>query len=46
MSYSKKEILEILRTVKHPETAQDIVSMGMVDDLWIEGNKAGFAFRF
>ena len=46
MSYSKKQILDTLRTVKHPETAQDIVSMGMVDDLWIEGNKAGFTLSF
>ncbi|MCB2197090.1 MAG: Mrp/NBP35 family ATP-binding protein [Bacteroidetes bacterium] len=46
MSYSKKHILEALRKVKHPETAQDIVSMGMVDDIWIEGNKAGFTLSF
>jgi len=46
MSYSNKEILDALRNVKHPETAQDIVSMGMVDDIWIEGNKAGFTLSF
>lgn len=46
MSYSKKEILDALRTVKHPESGQDIVSMGMVDDVWIEGNKAGFTLSF
>ncbi len=46
MSYSNKEILNALRNVKHPETAQDIVSMGMVDDIWIEGNKAGFTLSF
>jgi len=46
MSFSNKEILNALRNVKHPETAQDIVSMGMVDDIWIEGNKAGFTLSF
>jgi len=46
MSYSKKQILDVLRNVKHPETAQDIVSMGMVDDVWIEENKAGFTLSF
>ncbi len=46
MSYSKKQILDVLRSVKHPETAQDIVSMGMVDDVWIEGSKAGFTLSF
>ena len=46
MSYSKKQILDALRNVKHPETAQDIVSMGMVDDIWIENNKAGFTLSF
>ena len=46
MSYSKKQILDALRNVKHPETAQDIVAMGMVDDIWIEGGKAGFTLSF
>ena len=46
MSYTKKQILDALRTVKHPETAQDIVAMGMVDDVWIEGNKGGFTLSF
>lgn len=46
MSYTNKQILEALRTVKHPETGQDIVSMGMVDDIWIKENKAGFTLSF
>jgi ATP-binding protein involved in chromosome partitioning len=46
MTYSKTQILEALRNVKHPETAQDIVAMGMVDDIWIDGNKAGFTLSF
>ncbi|NOQ27331.1 MAG: P-loop NTPase [Bacteroidales bacterium] len=46
MSYSKTQILDALKNVKHPETAQDIVAMGMVDDIWIEGSKAGFTLSF
>lgn len=46
MSYSKTQILDALKNVKHPETAQDIVTMGMVDDIWIEGSKAGFTLSF
>jgi len=46
MSYTNKQILDALRTVKHPETGQDIVSMGMVDDIWIKENKAGFTLSF
>ncbi|MFP4025370.1 MAG: Mrp/NBP35 family ATP-binding protein [Thiohalospira sp.] len=46
MSYSKKQILQALRSVKHPETAQDIVAMGMVDDIWIENDQVGFTLSF
>lgn len=46
MSYTNKEILDALRAVKHPETGQDIVAMGMVDDIWIKDNKAGFTLSF
>ncbi|MFP4447285.1 MAG: Mrp/NBP35 family ATP-binding protein [Bacteroidales bacterium] len=42
MSYSNKQILDILRKVKHPETGHDIVSQGMIDDIKIEGNKVSF----
>lgn len=46
MSYSNKEILDALRNVKHPETSQDIVTMGMVDDIWVKGKTAGFTLSF
>jgi len=46
MSYSNKQILDILRNVKHPEKQQDIVSLGMVDDISIEGNKVSFSLLF
>ena len=46
MSVSKNEILTVLRNIKHPETGQDIVAMGMVDDIWFEGKKTGFTLSF
>src|SRR6056297_1906771 len=46
MSYSNKQILDILRKVKHPEKQEDIVSLGMVDDIKIEGKKISFNLHF
>ncbi len=46
MSYSNKQILDILRKVKHPEIQKDIVSLGMVDDIKIEGKKISFNLHF
>ena len=45
MSYSNKQILDILRKVKHPEKQEDIVSLGMVDDINIEGKKISFSLH-
>jgi ATP-binding protein involved in chromosome partitioning len=46
MSFSNSDILNVLRTIKHPETGQDIVAMGMVDNIWFEGSKTGFTLSF
>ena len=46
MSYSNKQILDILRKVKHPEKQEDIVSMGMVNNIKIEGKKISFNLHF
>jgi ATP-binding protein involved in chromosome partitioning len=46
MSYSNKQILDILRKVKHPEQEHDIVALGMVDDISIEGKKIAFSLSF
>jgi len=46
MSFSNTEILNALRNIRHPETGQDIVTMGMVDNIWFEGNKTGFTLSF
>jgi ATP-binding protein involved in chromosome partitioning len=43
---SNKQILDILRKVKHPEKQEDIVSLGMVDDIQIEGKKISFSLHF
>jgi len=46
MGYSKKQILDILKQVKHPETQKDIVSLGMVDDIEIKDEKISFNLLF
>lgn len=46
MATTNQHILEILRKVKHPEKQQDIVSLGMVDDVRIEGKKISFTLYF
>lgn len=46
MSHSKKQILDILKQVKHPETQKDIVSLGMVDEIEISGEKVSFTLLF
>jgi ATP-binding protein involved in chromosome partitioning len=46
MSYSKKQILDILKKVKHPEKQQDIVSLGMVDDMEIKEDSVSFSLLF
>jgi ATP-binding protein involved in chromosome partitioning len=46
MSHSKKQILDILKQVKHPETQKDIVSLGMVDEIEISGEKVSFSLLF
>jgi len=37
-----EDILQCLRQVRDPQTGQDIVSVGMVQDLTIEGNNVNF----
>jgi len=43
---TNKQILDALRKVKHPETGQDIVAMGMVDDIKINENDLSFSLIF
>ena len=42
----QKDILEALRKVKHPETGNDIVSQGMVENLVVNDSKIQFTLSF
>lgn len=46
MNYTNKQVLDILRKVNHPEKKESIVSLGMVDDIKIEGKKISFTLIF
>ncbi|HAN00742.1 MAG TPA: sodium:proton antiporter [Marinilabiliales bacterium] len=46
MSYTAKQVFDALRLVIHPEQKKDIVSLGMVHELEIEGKKISFALVF
>lgn len=43
MSFSKEEVLRALGNVIHPEYEKDIVELGMVEDLKVEGKKISFS---
>ena len=46
MKISESQVLEALRKVKYPGKGQDIVSMNLVSDIQIEGNKLAFSLTF
>ncbi len=46
MAIIREDVIQVLDTVRHPETREGIVSMGLVDALVIEGNKITFNLRF
>lgn len=46
MAISQKQVLDVLSRVKIPGKDQDIVSLGMVSDIEIEGGKTGFSLVF
>ncbi|MBO7593806.1 MAG: Mrp/NBP35 family ATP-binding protein [Salinivirgaceae bacterium] len=43
MELSAANVFAVLRTVIHPELKKDIIALGMVQNLVIEGNKVSFA---
>ncbi|MCF8380799.1 MAG: Mrp/NBP35 family ATP-binding protein [Bacteroidales bacterium] len=46
MNVTKEKILEELKSVKHPETRQNIVDAGMVESLEVGGGKIRFTLKF
>ncbi|UCG28685.1 MAG: Mrp/NBP35 family ATP-binding protein [Bacteroidales bacterium] len=46
MDFSKEQVLDALRKIIYPEKNRDIVSLGMVDDLKIEGKMISFSLLF
>lgn len=46
MSFTSKQIEDALKKVKHPGMGKDIISLQMVRDIRIEGNKIGFSLVF
>jgi ATP-binding protein involved in chromosome partitioning len=45
MGPSEKEVLEALRKVRDPELGADVVSMGMIKDLRVEGGRVYFTLE-
>jgi ATP-binding protein involved in chromosome partitioning len=43
MSFSKEDVLSALRHVDDPDLHKDLVTLGMIEDIVIEGNKLSFS---
>ncbi len=46
MAIGNSKVLEILDTIKHPEKKDGLVSLNMIEDLTIEGEKVSFTIVF
>ncbi len=46
MSLNIDKVMEILSRVRHPETRKDIVEMGIVSDLEVDGNRVSMLLKF
>jgi ATP-binding protein involved in chromosome partitioning len=46
MSISTQQVIDALKRVKHPEKNQDIISLNMMEDLEITGDKISFSLVF
>lgn len=46
MSISSQQVVDALKRVNHPEKNQDIISLNMVSDLQVEGDKISFSLIF
>ena len=43
MSFTQEDVIKVLQKVVHPEHDKDIIALGMVEDLKVEGKKISFA---
>jgi ATP-binding protein involved in chromosome partitioning len=46
MNYTKEQVLEALKMVKHPESGLNLVEMGMVSGASVEGKNVRFSLAF
>jgi ATP-binding protein involved in chromosome partitioning len=46
MNISSQQVIDALKKVKHPEKNQDIISLDMVTDLLVDGDKISFSLVF
>jgi len=46
MSLTKEQVLQALKRVVHPESRKNIVELGMVENLSVEGKEVRFALKF
>ena len=46
MTISKEQVIEALKQVRHPGKGKDIISLGMVDQIRVEGDKISFDLIF
>ncbi len=46
MNYTKEQLMEALKPVKHPEAGLNVVDMGLVKDISISGKKISLTLKF
>jgi len=46
MPYTAKQVFDALRKVIHPEQKKDIITLGMVQEVTVEGNNVSFSLVF
>jgi ATP-binding protein involved in chromosome partitioning len=46
MEYSKTQVLDALKLVKHPENGKNLLELGMIEDIKITGNRIDFSLYF
>lgn len=45
MSHTKQAITDVLSTIRHPELGNDVISLGMIQNLTVESNKISFTLE-